>query len=420
MEFRSSSIAVKDGPFLAPKLPVELWDLVCDKLGREDLAQLRGVSKFFLSFTRPFFYRFGTFSRLGVHFPYAPTPYPSLDLPELGNARLCGEERQRLLNGIRRLELMKHTTQACNAFYGLGGEMLIRKSKVDVLYIELHKCLHHEDFEGTLPGAFTHDDYDGFCQEPATVADARDEAHPRPDCRTVCHMLRNEDYGALGLIPRKVVIRNAPVRWNEPDQPERDRFRRWPSGEEFTVVLDSADRWHWYDYENGDLPRRFDCRLVPSWGFRPKPAATAEKLTVVFWQPLTDAELPWLPPCGHFFGTCDARSRTQSKCRAIFKILVGIAGVLAGSRIRHVTIVGAERIGALRYGNLLSHKTDPDLVCIPLHDIQSFMVEAIETTCRKFNLPQWTGKIDYVTFADWVKKDDWEDVFKRREVRPWL
>lgn len=81
------------------------------------LAQLHAVSEFFLAFTHPFFYRFGTFSRYGLHFPHAPTPYPSLDLPELGNAELYGEERRRLLEGIRRLELNKHTTHDCSAFY---------------------------------------------------------------------------------------------------------------------------------------------------------------------------------------------------------------------------------------------------------------------------------------------------------------
>lgn len=48
------------------------------------------------------------------------------------------------------------------------------------------------------------------------------------------------------------------------------------------------------------------------------------------------------------------------------------------------------------------------------------MVEAFDMTCHKFNLPQWKGTIDYVTFADWGKKEESEDVFKRKKVQPWL
>lgn len=422
MDNRSSAIAIKDGPFIAPKLPVELWRMICDRLGRDDLAQLRGVSKFFLVFTRPFFYRSGTFSQYGVCFPHAPNPFPSLDLPALGNIKFQGEERKRLLDGIRRLELKKHTTLACNTFFGLEGEMLIWKTKVDVLYIELYKCLHHEDFEGTLIGAFTHDDEDsGFCQDPVAVGDASNEDYPRPECRTICHMLRSHGgRGALSVHPRKVVVRNAPVRWIEPDQPERHRFRRWPNGEEYTVVLDSADRWHWHDDYHDDMPRRYDCRLVPHWGFRPKPPTTASRLTVVFWQPLTEAEFPWLPPCGHFFGTCDNRPRAHSRCHAVLKILAGLASILAGSNIRHVTIVGAERIGALRFGNLLRDRADPDLVCIPVEDTRSCIAETVDRMCRHANLSPWRGKIDYVSFADWVKTGEWEDTFKWKEVQPWL
>lgn len=40
---------------VAPRLPVELWEMVCEHLQQPDLAQLRGVNRFFLAFTRPLF-----------------------------------------------------------------------------------------------------------------------------------------------------------------------------------------------------------------------------------------------------------------------------------------------------------------------------------------------------------------------------
>lgn len=412
----------KKRSYTAPKLPPELWEYVCDHLQRPDLTQLRGVNHFFLEFTKPFFYRFGTFTKLGLYFPHAPTKYPAINLPELGNHAFQQNEWKELESVIRRVELPLHTTGECQAFWDLTTDRHRHGlGELDVMYIELHRCLTHEEQSGTLPGASNHVRRDGRCVE-APDSDVEDEDDVQVDdkplvgCRGVCHMY--ESY-SLWAEPRKLVVRNASLRWGNPYDHQADPPEfPWDPASEFVFVLNSGDTWSWLDEAHDNGPRQFDCELIPHWGIRPRPGPNAREATVVFWQP--DPESFWIPPCGHFLGYCRNGFPTSSKCKVVSMVFEEFAEQVAASDLERITFVGAERICALDYGgNLISDGRNPELACIPVDDIEEHFLRMGIQRSREIG-QSWDREVEFVSFSDWVATGAWEDVFKRKEIKPWL
>lgn len=106
----------------APQLPAELLLSAVSHLRRHDLAQVCKANSYIRSLARPLFYRFGTITKFGLHFPGAPSPYPFLDLPELGYASLSSDTLERITSCLRQVDLPTYTASDCAAYWNLGLE----------------------------------------------------------------------------------------------------------------------------------------------------------------------------------------------------------------------------------------------------------------------------------------------------------
>lgn len=120
------------------RLPVEVWQMAFDHLGQADLLNLRSVNSALSAIAQPILYRYGLLTKLGLHFPGAPVPFPFTNLFEFGQVSLQQSELDRIVRNLRRLEISTHKSRSCSTvFKGLWPEA--QQLHADVLCFQVEQ-----------------------------------------------------------------------------------------------------------------------------------------------------------------------------------------------------------------------------------------------------------------------------------------
>lgn len=194
------------------RLPVEIWQMAFDHLDQSDLFSLRGVNSSIDSIARPLLYRYGQFTRLGLHFPGAPNLYPFTSLPELNQVALEAAELDKLARNLRRIEIQPHKNESCSTvFKGLWPKAV--QLAADVLWFAVEHA-PEERLQAwakpAFPGCFVHTDYWHSTLRTEGHPGASDENAPIDTaCLKTCSYLDEPDLWSIKV--RKVVIREAYV-----------------------------------------------------------------------------------------------------------------------------------------------------------------------------------------------------------------
>lgn len=390
----------------APKLPAEVLLCVFCHLRRHDLAQVCKVNSYFRQLARPLFYRFGTFTKFGLHFPGAPNPYPYLDIPELGVERLSPEEITRISSNLREVDVWQHSPSDCYAFQNaIEG---CKPRNVDVLHVAAAQRLLEAYGEEIYWGEFPHD-----IAFPRSALDNWDRQCVCSECAPHCFFLSLMERSASKL--GKVVLREAPLGWHEGfygmDLPEL-----WPS-REFVAVLDSHDIT-----DHADTV--WDCQQV-FWGLQPLwPAPT---VTIVLWTGAAGGH--WMPPCVHFDHLFDENpdpadevdpdaevaEGAQPVCDAMARFWRDTGKRLPPGKCTTLRIVNAAAIldsypnGEERYERRI----------LSLDSIREHIMEGAREEAwggPKSSHRHWEGEVQFLTMEEWIATGDWEDVFTREEM----
>lgn len=404
-------------------LPAEVWLMALDHLGRRDLTSVCGVSRNLRALAQPLLYRFATFGRFGLHFPTAPNPFPFTDLPELHQDALSEREQRKIIEGLRRLDLKEHAVRDCDTFRTMWTQK--KPLYPDVLWIELARKGRAPLF---CPGDEEDDETGHWYWKlyPWKYRDSRDQRRPHPalidawsfdpfrDGLADCSFL--DMMKPPAVMARKVVVRNAQVVRDQGDV-YSDNLLPWASyAQDLVVVVNSADmstRSAFY------LP----CRAFKStyytphdkWSLRPTPTdnLSIETLTIVFWA--GSGATTWVPPCSHYKATL--KPDPQEMCCAVAKVFEALTNLLTEMNgLLKVTVVNAD---AITYPPTERFYGDPTPIADELD--QKFRVMAtLEQEIYDFLLEDPLLWVKTLSMREWIAKEEWEDVFSREEILPFL
>lgn len=404
-------------------LPTEVWLSVFDHLQRRDLVQVAAVSRHWRAMAKPLFYRHGTFSRAGLQFPHADHPLPFTDFPEFRHTPLPAAERGLISANLRRLEVRAHDWRDCEMFRRLSKERL--KLKVDVLWFELVRWKEEEYVYGSsrlpmFPASTCHIRYN--FDQPMTLEEslATNALSVNKDHIMRCGYI---DCGDLWRCEaRKIVFRNAQMHHHRGrDYPVP--AVRWAS--DYVLVIDSATLWN-------PVPRDRICNS--GWSFSPIPKLgnTITSLTIIFWT--GDPEAKWITPCGCY---TDAYYQTREHwhpCRSKWAPWHDLGQTLYKVRnVRRITVVNVDGIMEQppqpppRTGELADLElalVRPNSVDNTRNVVEGTPREIVEQVfaraSRLYEFAWKRPKFEVITMDQWLERDEWDDVFSREEMRPFL
>lgn len=394
------------------ELPNEVWLNVLGHLGRHDLASISRSNKALRELARPLFYKFATFSRVGLHFPNAPNPYPFTDLPEFGQVALPREERKRIVADLRRLEVRPHTLDDCSMFKFMSRQSL--HVNLDVLWIEMvpynterkHAPKRSSTAASMAPFSWNQDagPRDAI-RHPAIVDEWASDlyGYTLASC--------GFDSRLSSATARKVVIRNALIggRANRDCRlPETDRTK------DFVLVVNSA---HMSRRSLTGSPCATDWGHHESWHFGPSPDDDddLENLTIVFWT--GSPESRWVPPCGHDREEVASGASNGTKCFAVFNVWNGIMELVSAyPKLRHLTVVNAEAFVSW-YAETSSSGVE-DNVHGSTRDVFGLYERLRSHFDRHHAYKQ--ARFDILRMGEWARRGEWDDVFASQEIRPFL
>lgn len=401
------------------QLPAEVWLMVFDFLGRHDITSVCGVNRAFRSIARPLLYRFATFSRLGLHFPNAVNPYPFTDLTEIGQFALPSVKLNRIASDLRRLEMRLHEMRDCNTFEMLCPEA--RKITVDVLWLEVVRWPEEGLFEDDMlpyPGCFVHTEYARGVDMSSAGANLRELPLDR-DCLRGCGYLDAVWFSSA----RKVVVRGAQTQWELPEE-EYD-IAGAHAAAEYVLVVDSAHTW-------SRQPRQPTCASgpgnAPVWGFSPLPTAAQDRsirhLTIVFWTGAPDAQ--WVPPCGHYTAPELKRHGGENVCAAQARLWGALVATAKNRpRLQQVTLVNTEAMAeqpaeqpvkeagsSAAAASARERRPGRSDVAAELQRLVAGGMADVPAAERP--------RFEMQTLDSWIARGQWEDVFSRSEIAPFL
>ncbi|EJT45913.1 hypothetical protein A1Q1_05638 [Trichosporon asahii var. asahii CBS 2479] len=393
-----------------PKLPAELLLSVFSHLRRHDLAQVCKANSYLRSLARPLFYHFGTLTKFGLHFPGAPSPYPFLDLPELGHASFSSDALERLSADLRAIDLPAHLPSDCAAYRNLKMEDL--PCHPEVLRIQCAVRVLEDHDEEAPGGDFPH--IEPFPSERR----CEHAVDGSCDCVHDCSYRRCEYYCffrsflVFNKTFDKVVLRDGPMAMFYYDD------RRLPEvrpRKEFVAVLDSHDITKTGDHVHG-------CDII-TWGLRP--FWGSQVVTVVLWT--GSPERGWIPPCikgshERWMSPTAAGNDEgfQRECQGMEFFWADM-----GEQIGFLKASGPA-CTTVRIVNALSI-----IECHVSYDTGEYRKRrirstgSIESAFREgardaLRGEDWEGDVQFWTMEEWVALGEWEDVFTRKEIEPFL
>lgn len=393
----------------APVLPVELLLSIFGHLRRHDLAQVCKANSYLRHLARPLFYRFGTFTKFGLHFPGAPSPYSFLNLPEIDNG-LEDSELGAIVSKIKELRILPHDPSECAIFRSLQLEQ--RASTVEVLRIDCYVRIIGDTDEEHLTG-----DLPRTTSWPATDDDDESDCH---HCKYPCLFMKSV---LLSLQANKVVLRNPPqgVRDDASDR----CLSPFKPVREFIAVLNSEPI-------SEALGHVEDCSFV-NWGIRP--FWCAQVVTIVLWTGSRDED--WLPACQcarHYCFEPDVTpmvpgpdgKRMGRYCESMktFWRFTGFDIGEFGTRCALLRIVNAiATVESFRYGKLgqsFENRRVRDVAAIE-ECIREGATMAHELKKKRGeDTVLWNEVVEFLSMEEWAALGEWEDVFTRREMEPFL
>lgn len=389
----------------APILPVELLQTIFNHLRPHDIAQVCKANSHLRHVARPLFYRFGTFTKFGLHFPGALSPYPFLDVPEIGVTALDASSRGRLLSKCKQLTIPPHTPSECAIFRNL--ELNESPTKIEVLRIECAVRIM-EDGWVYPTGDFPHTE-----AYPATTQE--DDGNGCHHCKFPCFFMKPL---LSSLQADKVVLRDPALGLRDVWD---DCLPSFQPAKEFFAVLHSEPISDGIGYV-------MSCETI-SWGIRPY--WSAPLVTIVMWTG-SPANTEWLPPCmnpnlyidshydPHTPGTDSDLEDMEWPCYAADKLWSSTGRHLAraGNRCNTLRIVNATAtIAFYKFGKdgEYSSKQQCDT-----SDIERTIRAGARHYFRNKKDKKWTGVIQFLSMEEWVALGEWEDVFTRKEIAPFL
>lgn len=402
------------------RLPVEVWQMAFEHLSQTDLFNLRSVNSALGAIASPFLYRYGLLTKLGLHFPGAPHPYPFTDLPELGHIALRKSDLDRIVHNLRRLEIPTHKSKSCSTvFKGVWPEGL--RLNADVLSLEVEQipeaALRPRE-RPVFPECFVHTEYNeslGSAMDDHGASNS--EVAVDTTCLRACSFLDEPDLWSARV--RKVVIRGAPLSWKSQQRPHQVPGGRWAT--EYVLVVDSAKDWiSWI----GDVVcmcpeyhRLFGPTKNPIAGFSPFPhdSTSLKRLTIIFWT--ESPESPWLPPCGHF--TKEEHWTSRDVCNSYTEIWDAIvATVRRVPSLQQIFLVNTGAMSEQPSAGVKRRARKP----YKLFD-KTKIADELQTRLQKA-YPKNRGleqpELSFQTVNEWAEAEDWEDVFNVKEIAPFL
>lgn len=403
-----ASVVMMPTTSTAPKLPAELLLAVLSHLQRHDLAQVSKVNSYLRSLARPFFYRFGTLTKFGLYFPGAPRPYPSLDLPQLGFDKLSGGTLDRIASSLKVLDLPVHEPTECTAWRNLKLEN--PTCTADVLRIYCGGLIPSDpgiiedggDFPHTAPYPLA-----GCCEHASAGAcECGDECYT-PGCEYYCPFRSVLVSGKFG----KVVLRNAPVAsYEEPEVwlPFVERSN------EFVAVIGLRSDNLWSE-------TTCDCDET-YWGVGP--FCASQMVTVVVWTGASNGL--WRLPCEeHQSGQTVAKPGKDGyarRCDSLERFWTNLGaqiGYFDSEQACHVVrIVNAQAI----YEEFVHMDQDcwfDERPISSVEPIKTAIVAGANNALPK-SKEKWEGQVQFLSMEEWVALGEWEDVFTRKEMEPFL
>lgn len=385
----------------SPLLPVELLLSIFSHLRPHDLAQVCKANSHLRAVARPLFYHFGTFTKFGLHFPGASNPYPSLDVPEIGVTALNDSSRAHLFSQIQELTILTHTPSECTVFRNL--EEKHNPSAVKVLRVECAlRIMGYADWDPE-GGDFTH-------TKPWPAAIEENYWSGCFHCEYPCHYLHPL---LSSLRAEKVVFRDPPIGTGDNEMTCMDEYN---PVREFVAVLHSEP-----------IAMGGGCHVFCGsvrWGVRP--FWCAPLVTVILWTGSSDAE--WLPACLNAGHMTDAECDTDDSdldylsppryCDALESLWIDTGEQVAlGGHCTRLRIVNAA-------ASWKSSRWTEDLAQ-SVRRVSSFskVKKLVQRGCEsalRGTKEKWTGEVQFLSMEEWIALGEWEDVFSRKEMAPFL
>ncbi|EKC99899.1 hypothetical protein A1Q2_05798 [Trichosporon asahii var. asahii CBS 8904] len=396
----------------SPLLPVELLLSIFSRLRPHDLAQVCKANSHLRAVARPLFYHFGTFTKFGLHFPGAASPYPFLHLPEIGTG-FDDSELEALVPKIKKLTIPSHNPSECAIYQNL--QLGPVPNEVEALRIECFVRILGDSEDADLTGDLPH-------TQPWPEV-AGDEGgvecyHCAYPCQFISPLLSS-------MCADKVVLRNPPLGARYTAAGEC--LWSYEPSQELVVVLNSEPVSYGLGYAS-------DCNGT-SWGIRP--FWCAQKVTIVLWTGSPDAE--WIPACMNaphcfdpFFDPPKTKGPDGEKkgyyCEAM-KMFWRDLGFQIGrsptqcTTLRIVNITNT--VESFRYGSYGQHSANRrirDTSSVEDNVRAGANVKSSKKSKRKSGEDEniWEGVVQFLSMEEWIAMGEWEDVFTRKEMAPFL
>lgn len=407
----------------SPALPAELLVLAFSHLRRDDLAQVCQANSHLRRLARPLLYRFGTYSQFGLHFPGAPNPYPFADRPESDTARLDESELRKLGSQISELSILVHHPSECASFSALDSETSSIPTEVEVLRIDcapdaVANTITYDGEESTPTGDLPHTTVDlrdrsgswDYLDSESDDGDGIGSLERCYHCKCPCLYLKPLP-SSLRL--DKLVLRDPPIFHISCEECLEPTIFR--PEKEFVAVLNSAP----IAYGFGEVSYcPFDGGLR---GLKPFPCA--KTITIIMWTGTADAEAVWRPVCQVDFDPDESH-----ECSAMEEFWQSTAMEIGKSELQCETlriVNAAALIESAEYDRdcyqrvqVRNERRRTDMA-----PLEAEIREQIEYGRKSRGVPagtQWTGEVQFLSMKEWVALDEWEDVFTRKEMEPFL
>lgn len=358
-------------------LPAEILLEIFGHLPHEDTRTFLQVNSYFRRIAQPHAYRHGIMTKFGLHFPGATHPYPFSD------EAVTKEKRAWIAKQVQLVDVVPHSELECTS----AGSLLRHPPSpfaLDVLRLRLH------------PGC-----KEGFC-----VPDQGDKLKTKFTCwsRDECPFLLATLKGFPGqcgsIISRSVSC------FDQSDTPYLyyARTRRRVS------VLSCRPR------PEAESSRE---RRWPEIGPLSVSGLEFDHLEVIFWT--TRPGEAWIPP---FETYADGRSGSYSPNDE--SVWATLAAVEVDVDVKQITVVNAGAI-VPPGSSKVDHETKMQEEHSLCRELQDKRAECFLSELRERRPGGPTSQSDpiktayeFITMEEWVCRDNWEDVFTRSEMEPWL
>ncbi|EJT45916.1 hypothetical protein A1Q1_05641 [Trichosporon asahii var. asahii CBS 2479] len=400
-----------------PRLPAELLLSIFNYLRRHDLAQVSKANSYLRNLARPFFYRFATLSKFGLFFPGARRPYPFLETPGSGPKPCSRKRLKQIASEVREIDIPPHPASDCAIFCNMRMEELPCEAKV--LRLGCAVRVVNEDDSPPPKLVFTHTE-----EHAATSEHNGNDYRCRCCLDDPCSACRQQTcffYSLASSMPlEKVVILDTAMGVDDTFD-EEQHLDLYPS-EEFVTVLYSHDIT-----ENSDCV--YNCKYVrpalrPYWG--------TKQSTVILWTGAPGRA--WKPPCDVHQPSSDtplhslALAQTETdgnkllpECHAMNTLWRDLGDQLG-------TLMAREDSPKLRIVNataIVEKYIDP--ADRAKHENRRANITEIEASIKR-GFKTYRHKrggvlkeqVEFLTMEEWIALGEWEDVFTRNEMEPFL